>query len=67
MRGEKVAQKLYCPVCHNLLIKNDDLVIDKPVIMDIDKVVNTEKEVKTIVCHKCKRRIRYYIEETNEQ
>ena len=56
-------QKLYCPKCGKLLIKNTDLVIDNPIVMDLDRIKSTDKEVKTITCHNCKRRLRYYIEE----
>lgn len=56
-----MAQKLYCPMCHALLIANDDLVIDSDVVFDLDKIKNTEKEVRHIKCENCKRRIRYYI------
>lgn len=56
-----MAQKLCCPVCGKLLIKNVDLVIDNPVIMDLEKIKATDKEIKTIVCHNCKRKLRYFI------
>jgi len=58
-----VAQKLYCPVCHKQLIKNDDLVIDKKVVFNFDKVQNTDKPIKKIRCFNCKRYVKYYIED----
>ena len=58
-----MAQKLICPMCRKILIKNEDLVIDNPIVMDLEKIKNTEKPVKTITCHNCKRRLRYYIED----
>ena len=60
-------QKIYCPICDALLIKNYDLVIDYPVVMDIERIKETDKEVKEIVCHKCKRRIRYFIDTDNKK
>ena len=57
-----MAQKLICPMCHKILIKNEDLVIDDPVVMDLEKIKNTDKEVKIITCHNCKRRLRYFID-----
>lgn len=61
IKGEIMAQKLLCPMCYKVLIKNTDLVIDKPIIMDLEKIKTTTKEIKTITCHNCKRKIRYYI------
>lgn len=61
-----MAQKIYCPVCGNLLIKNFDLVIDDPIIMDLEQIKNTDKEINQITCHKCKRRLRYFIGEKNK-
>lgn len=55
-------QKIYCPKCGAILIKNYDLVIDDPVIMDLERIVKTDREVKEITCHKCKRRIRYFVD-----
>lgn len=49
-------------MCYKVLIKNTDLVIDEPIIMDLEKIKNTDKEIKTITCHNCKRKIRYYID-----
>ena len=57
-----MAQKLYCPMCHKILIKNDDLVVDEPVVMELDKIKATDKKVSEIICHNCKRRIRYFID-----
>jgi len=57
-----VAQRLECPVCGKLLIKNCDLVIDDPIVMDLERIKSTEKEIKTIVCHNCKRKLRYFID-----
>ena len=57
-----MSQKLICPMCHKVLIKNEDLVIDDPVIMDLEKIKATDKEVKTITCHNCKRRLRYFVD-----
>lgn len=54
-------QKIFCPVCGHLLIKNFDLVIDDPVIMDLEQIKATDKEIKEITCHKCKRRLRYFV------
>lgn len=61
-----MSQKLKCPMCGNILIKNEDLVIDNPVIMDLEKIKSTDKEVKTITCHRCKRRIRYFVEDKKD-
>lgn len=55
-------QKLYCPKCNKLLIKNADLIIDEPVVFSLEKIMETDNEVKTIVCHNCKRKIKYYVE-----
>lgn len=57
-----MAQKLYCPMCKKLLIANDDLVINEPVVFDLDRLKETDKEVKHIKCDNCKRRIRYFID-----
>ena len=57
-----MAQKLYCPKCGKLLIPNDDLIIDDKVVFDLDKIKATIKEIKTIKCNNCKRRIRYFID-----
>lgn len=58
-----MAQCLKCPMCHKVLIENEDLVIDKPIIMDIEKIKATDKKISIIKCHNCKRRIRYFIDE----
>ena len=58
-----MAQKLYCPVCGKILIKNYDLVVDSPVIMDLERIKATDKEVHEITCHSCKRRLRYFVED----
>ena len=55
-------QKLLCPKCNKVLIKNEDLVIDEPVIMDLERIKATDKEIHTIICHNCKRRIRYFVD-----
>ena len=60
-------QKLYCPMCHKLLIKNADLVIDDIVQFDIEKILKTKNEVKTITCYYCKRKIKYFIEKEGER
>lgn len=58
-----MAQKLYCPMCNNLLIPNFDLVTDKKVCFDIGKMKTIDKSlISTIKCDTCKRRIRYFIE-----
>ena len=58
-----MAQKLRCPMCGKILIKNEDLVIDEPVVFDLEKVKATEKPTSQITCHNCKRRIRYFIDD----
>ena len=58
-----MSQKLLCPVCHKVLIKNEDLVIDKPVVFDLERIKATDKPINIIVCHKCKRRLRYFIDD----
>lgn len=58
-----MAQKLRCPMCGKILIKNEDLVTEKPVIFEIDKIKATEKPISQITCHNCKRRIRYFIDD----
>lgn len=58
-----MAQKLFCPVCHKLLIKNDDLVIDKPIVFDFRRIEQTDKPVKKIRCFNCKRDLKYFIDE----
>ena len=58
-----MAQKLHCPICQKLLIKNYDLVIDEPIVMDLARIKETDKEVREIVCHSCKRRLRYFIDD----
>jgi transcription elongation factor Elf1 len=55
-------QRLECPVCHKVLIKNTDLVIDEPVVMDLERIKATDKEIKTITCENCKRRLRYFVD-----
>ena len=65
-KGGVKLQKLYCPICGKLLIKNTDLVIDDPVVMDLDRIKSTDKKVKTITCHNCKRRLRYYIDKEQD-
>lgn len=57
-------QKLFCPKCNKLLIKNWDLVIDDPVVMDMARIKEKNGEIKEIVCHNCKRRLRYFVENT---
>ena len=57
-----MAQKLRCPMCRKILIKNEDLVIDDTVVFDLEKVKTTDKPISQITCHNCKRRIRYYID-----
>lgn len=57
-------QKLFCPVCGKLLIKNVDLVTDKPVSFEIDEVKNVPKDkVGVIMCYNCKRRIKYTVKD----
>lgn len=58
-----MAQKLLCPMCRKILIRNEDLVIEKPVVFDIEKIKATEKPISQITCHNCKRRIKYYIDD----
>lgn len=58
-----MGQKLVCPMCHKVLIENDDLVIDKPVVMDLERIKATDKEIKVIKCHNCKRRLRYFVDD----
>jgi uncharacterized protein YbaR (Trm112 family) len=58
-----MAQKLYCPICHKQLIKNDDLVISNKVVFDLEKIKATDKPIKRIECPNCKRSLRYVIEE----
>ena len=58
-----MAQKLLCPMCHKILIRNEDLVIEKPVVFDIDKIKATDKPTSQITCHNCKRRIKYFIDD----
>lgn len=58
-----MAQKLRCPMCGKILIKNEDLVTEKPVIFEIDKIKATAKPISQITCHNCKRRIRYFIDD----
>lgn len=60
-------QRLECPMCHKILIKNEDLVIDAPVIMDLEKIKATDKEIKTIICHNCKRRLRYFVDDVEKK
>ena len=55
-------QRLLCPKCNKLLIKNEDLVIDDPIVMDLARIKETDKEVKVITCHNCKRRLRYFVD-----
>lgn len=62
-----MAQKLYCPICQKLLIKNYDLVINEPVVMDLAQIKQTDKEIKEIVCHSCKRRLRYFVDDKAEK
>jgi hypothetical protein len=50
-------------MCGKILIKNEDLVIDEPVVFDLEKVKATDKPISQITCHNCKRRIRYYIDD----
>lgn len=58
-----MAQKLRCPMCGKILIKNEDLVTEKPVIFEIEKIKVTKKPTSQITCHNCKRRIKYFIDE----
>lgn len=62
-----MSQKLYCPICGKILIKNYDLVIDDPIVMDLARIKATTKEVKEITCHSCKRRFRYFIDDKSEK
>jgi hypothetical protein len=39
------------------------LVVDSPVIMDLERIKATDKEVHEITCHSCKRRLRYFVED----
>ena len=55
-------QKLICPMCGKVLIKNEDLVIDDPIIMDLNRIKSTDKPINVITCHNCKRRLRYFID-----
>ena len=55
-------QRLVCPMCHKVLIKNEDLVISEPVVMDLERIKATDKKVNTIVCHNCKRKLRYFVD-----
>lgn len=55
-------QKIYCPKCGELLIKNWDLVIDTPIILDIGKIKEKNEKPSEIKCEKCKRRIRYLVD-----
>lgn len=57
-----MSQRLECPICHKVLIENEDLVIDEPVIMDLDRIKATDKDIKVIKCHNCKRRLRYFVD-----
>lgn len=61
-----MAQKIICPICHSLIIKNTDLVIDDPIVMDIERVKNTDQPVNTITCHNCKRRLKYFIDKKDD-
>lgn len=56
-------QKIFCPMCGNLVIKNFDLVIDNPVVMDLKRIKETDKDIREIVCHSCKRRLRYFVDD----
>ena len=56
-----MAQKIYCPMCKKLLIPNDDLVIDDEIVFDMDRIKETDKQIKHIKCENCKRRIRYFV------
>ncbi len=58
-----MAQKLFCPVCHKQLIKNDDLVIDKEIVFDFEKIKTTKKPIKKIRCFNCKRTLKYYVDD----
>lgn len=49
-------------MCGYIMIPNEDLVISDKVVFDLDKIKNTDKEIKTIKCQNCKRRIRYFID-----
>lgn len=55
-------QHLKCPICHNLLIKNVDLVTDDPVVFDLNRISETNKDINTIICRNCKRKLKYYID-----
>lgn len=56
-----MAQKLYCPMCHALLIANDDLVTSDEVVFDLKQLKETDREIRHIKCNNCKRRIRYFV------
>lgn len=58
-----MAQKIFCPVCHKQLIKNDDLVIDKKIVFDFDRIKETDKPVRKIRCYNCKRTLKYFVED----
>ena len=56
-------QKLTCPVCFKVLIKNEDLVTDKKVVFDFEKIKTTNKPIRKIRCFNCKRTLKYFIED----
>ena len=56
-------QKIFCPVCHKQLIRNEDLVIDNKVVFDIERIKTTDQPIKRITCDNCKRRLKYFIEQ----
>ncbi len=61
-----MAQKLRCPMCGKFLIPNYDLVTDEKVVLDLKTIKDTQREVKTIKCANCKRRIRYFIDKDKD-
>lgn len=58
-----MSQKLFCPICHNLLIKNYDLVIAEKVEFNLRKIKNSGRPIRKIRCHNCKRTLKYYIDD----
>lgn len=57
-----MAQKIFCPICHKQLIKNDDLVIENEIVFDFERIKATDKPVKKIRCYNCKRWLKYFVE-----
>lgn len=57
-------QKLRCPMCGSLLIKNCDLVTDKKVEFGLDEIKAAKpEEVGKIKCYNCKRQIKYLLKD----